>query len=100
VFRTTADLFVASEFVGLKQNLRVGGRLNPISPPTIPHQIFMRENCLACHSGPAAREEIRTAHPDRVRCRQCHLAVTIRSEFKSELGAGLTGSDSTQTEPD
>lgn len=100
VFSTTDDLFVASDFVGLQQDLRVGGRLNPISPPTIPHRILMRENCVACHSGPAAREEIRTTHPERVRCRQCHVAVTIRSEFESRLGAGLPGSDSTQVDPE
>jgi cytochrome c-type protein NapB len=49
----------------------------------------MRENCAACHAGPAAREEIRTSHPERTRCRQCHVEVTARSEFDSELGEGL-----------
>jgi cytochrome c-type protein NapB len=75
VFRSTDDLLVASAFVGLPQDLRRGHRLNPLAPPVIPHRTRMRENCLACHSGPAAREEIRTSHPERVRCQQCHLAV-------------------------
>ncbi|WP_282124258.1 nitrate reductase cytochrome c-type subunit [Algibacter mikhailovii] len=43
------------------------------TPPMIPHQIQMRENCLACHAGPAAPKEIRVTHPERVNCRQCHL---------------------------
>lgn len=43
------------------------------SPPVIPHQIQMRENCLACHAGPSAPKEIRVSHPDRVNCRQCHV---------------------------
>lgn len=43
------------------------------SPPPIPHDLQFRENCLACHSGPAAVAEIRTAHPDRADCRQCHV---------------------------
>ncbi|KPJ88793.1 MAG: hypothetical protein AMS18_13120, partial [Gemmatimonas sp. SG8_17] len=100
VFHTTDDVFVPSDFVGLEQDLRVGGRLNPISPPTIPHRLLMRENCIACHSGPAAREEIRTAHPERVRCTQCHVPVSVRSEFDSQLGAGPASADSAQTDPE
>ena len=33
------------------------------------------ENCVACHSGPAAVAEIRTKHPERANCRQCHVAL-------------------------
>lgn len=40
--------------------------------PPIPHDLFFRGNCLACHSGPSAVAEIRTSHPDRAGCRQCH----------------------------
>ncbi|MGB0896631.1 MAG: nitrate reductase cytochrome c-type subunit [Flavobacteriaceae bacterium] len=43
------------------------------SPPVIPHQIQMRENCLSCHAGPGAPKEIRVSHPERVNCRQCHV---------------------------
>lgn len=43
------------------------------SPPIIPHQIQLRENCLACHAGPSAPKEIRVSHPERVNCRQCHV---------------------------
>jgi cytochrome c-type protein NapB len=43
------------------------------SPPVIPHQIQLRENCLSCHAGPAAPKEIRVSHPERVNCRQCHV---------------------------
>ena len=56
------------------------------SPPMIPHQIQMRENCLACHAGPAAPKEIRVSHPERVNCRQCHVPtnkdVTNNGIFK------------------
>jgi cytochrome c-type protein NapB len=78
-------LFVENYFVGLPQNMRFGGRLNPISPPTIPHRILMRENCLACHTGPAVRREIATTHPERTRCRQCHVEESSRSTFQSAL---------------
>ncbi len=50
------------------------------SPPVIPHQIQLRENCLACHAGPAAPKEIRVTHPERVNCRQCHVPKTVNLE--------------------
>jgi cytochrome c-type protein NapB len=43
-------------------------------PPPIPHDLQSRGNCLACHAGPAAVAEIRTGHPERADCRQCHTA--------------------------
>ena len=43
------------------------------SPPVVPHGLQLRENCLSCHAGPSAVKEIRTTHPDRVNCRQCHV---------------------------
>ncbi len=52
-----------------------------LAPPVIPHQLLMRENCAACHTGPAAREEIRCTHPERVRCAQCHVEATTTVEF-------------------
>lgn len=50
------------------------------SPPVIPHQIQLRENCLACHAGPAAPKEIRVSHPERVNCRQCHVPKTMNDK--------------------
>lgn len=44
------------------------------SPPIIPHQIQMHENCLSCHAGPSAPKEIRVSHPERINCRQCHVS--------------------------
>lgn len=85
---TTDGLFVGSDFVALEQDLRYGGRATPGAPPTIPHRILMRENCLACHDGPGAREEVRTTHPERWRCRQCHVPTTVREAFDSESGDG------------
>jgi cytochrome c-type protein NapB len=46
---------------------------DPSQPPPIPHGLFFRENCLACHSGPSAVREIRTSHPERADCRTCHV---------------------------
>ncbi len=51
------------------------------SPPQIPHIVQMRENCLACHGGPGSVKEIRTPHPDRINCRQCHAVVQEESDW-------------------
>ncbi len=48
------------------------GAAMPGSPPPIPHALQMRENCRACHGGPGAVAELRSTHPERVTCRQCH----------------------------
>lgn len=42
------------------------------SPPSIPHSLQMRTNCLSCHAGPSAPKEISVTHPERMHCRQCH----------------------------
>ena len=74
-------LFVENSFQGLRQDLRSGSRLYGGAPPTIPHKILMREKCAACHTGPGARVEIVTSHPERTRCRQCHVPVTTRDGY-------------------
>jgi len=66
-------LLVASRFTGLLQGPWMGRRATPGAPPTIPHTLQLREQCAACHAGPAARAELRTTHPERTRCRQCHV---------------------------
>jgi cytochrome c-type protein NapB len=50
-------------------------------PPPIPHSLQMRENCLACHAGPGAVAKIRTPHPERVNCRQCHVPAETNEVF-------------------
>ncbi len=81
IYSEADDLFVENGFIGLRQDLRHGRRLNDEAPPVMPHPTHMRENCLACHSGPAAREEIRTPHPERPLCRQCHVEEVTTDLF-------------------
>jgi cytochrome c-type protein NapB len=90
VFSLVDGLFVDNDFVGLAQDLRAGGRLYDGAPPTMPHKVLMRENCAACHTGPGARAEIATSHPERDRCTQCHVAVTTQERFSSAAGRDLT----------
>ncbi|NVK51888.1 MAG: cytochrome C [Flavobacteriaceae bacterium] len=68
----TNTLFKGTNFPRLKApKVGINNALKG-SPPVIPHQIQMRENCLSCHAGPSAPKEIRVTHPERINCRQCH----------------------------
>jgi cytochrome c-type protein NapB len=60
-----------------------GDRAWPGAPPAIPHPTWMRETCLSCHgpSGPAA---IRTSHPTRVSCRQCHPQSAVLDQIEAD----------------
>lgn len=89
VFRSRDEVFVDTDFVGRRQQITKADRLYPGAPSVIPHPVFMRENCNACHSGPVARPEIRCSHPLRSNCRQCHVPVVDRlgePELASALG--------------
>lgn len=46
-------------------------RANPTGPPVIPHRLFMRENCEACH-GRAGEPELQVDHAKRIACLTCH----------------------------
>ena len=63
--------FAPSDFLALDLPGE-GSRNNDYSPPTVPHKVFMRENCLSCH-GPTGYSDYRTTHPDRSQCLQCHV---------------------------
>jgi len=69
---TTQELFVKSDWQSIDPP-RLGRSALAGSPPMIPHSLQMRENCIACHTGPGAVVEIRVSHADRGNCRQCHV---------------------------
>lgn len=48
-----------------------GPRAFSLAPPVMPHRTFMREDCLSCH-GPLGEPALRTTHPERTNCQQCH----------------------------
>ncbi len=64
-------LFKATEFPKISVP-NIHNKALVSSPPIIPHQLQLHENCLACHAGPSAPVEIRVSHPERINCRQCH----------------------------
>lgn len=65
-----ARLSVASLFQG-RPAPGQGSRAYPGAPPTLPHPVWMRQNCMSCH-GPDREHAIRTSHPSRQNCLQCH----------------------------
>lgn len=65
------EAFVATRFVGLRFPA-AGTRAYPGAPPTMPHPRNGRETCIGCH-GERGGSPIRTPHPDRVNCLQCHV---------------------------
>jgi cytochrome c-type protein NapB len=50
------------------------------APPPIPHSLQFRGNCLSCHAAPSGVEEIRTRHPERANCRQCHVQADVETD--------------------
>ena len=65
-----ARLVVENSFIG-KTSAGSGPRAYGTAPPTMPHPVWMRQNCMACH-GPGREQAIRTSHPERQNCLQCH----------------------------
>ncbi len=77
-------LFVETGWKSI-QPPRLGQSFLSSSPPPVPHSLQLRENCIACHTGPGAVAEIRVSHAARGDCRQCHATVvqsTPISEFE------------------
>ncbi len=70
-----ADQTVENFFLGVGR-AGPGERANPGAPPTIPHHLWMREDCMSCH-GLVARPGIRTTHPWLSNCMQCHAASSV-----------------------
>ncbi len=78
---TKEEPFVASNWQSIDPP-RLGGSSLSSSPPTIPHSLQLRENCIACHTGPGAVAEIRVSHASRGNCRQCHVPAVQTEELR------------------
>ncbi len=64
------ELPVDNQFAGLDR-WGEGDRAHDGAPPTNPHPTHMREDCTSCH-GTMARDGLRTTHPYKTQCTQCH----------------------------
>ncbi len=72
-----------SSFVGRKHPT-LQNRALVSSPPTIPHDLQNRTDCLSCHGGAGGMSSIRVSHPYRANCVQCHTPNKAREEKISE----------------
>jgi cytochrome c-type protein NapB len=57
------------QFFDREGEISIGG-----APPMMPHGTFMRTKCLSCH-GEFGYPGLRTPHPDRQNCMQCHITA-------------------------
>ena len=81
--RRTEKLFVETDWMSVYPP-KLGRSQMGGSPPPIPHSLQLREDCIACHSGPAAVSEIRVEHASRGNCRQCHVPM-VATELVKEF---------------
>lgn len=58
-----------------------GPRAWPGAPPTIPHRTLMRGDCMSCH-GPKGLFALRTPHPERQSCQQCHVPAAANDQHQ------------------
>ncbi len=81
---TTGPRAAPTHFQGLEAP-GPGERAWPGAPPTMPHTTWMRENCNSCH-GNLADNGLRTSHPWRINCVQCHAPSAELDQWQA-LGA-------------
>ena len=77
----TEKKFVETNWKSIKPP-RLGLSFLGSSPPPVPHSLQLRENCIACHTGPGAVAEIQIEHASRGDCRQCHATVVQTTPLK------------------
>jgi nitrate reductase (cytochrome), electron transfer subunit len=73
-----AELFRENTFAGLAAPTG-GPRAFEGAPPMIPHSTWMRKDCLSCH-GHTGLQGIRTTHPWRRNCQQCHAPSSTMNQ--------------------
>jgi len=74
----TAIVFRENQFQGLAAPTE-GPRAFPAAPPQMPHSTWMRSDCMSCH-GHTGLHGIRTTHPWRNNCQQCHAPSAARDQ--------------------
>lgn len=76
---------VANDWQGLAEP-HEGSRHHAYAPPTMPHRLFLREDCASCHSDSHPRSEQRVEHSERANCQQCHVPEAGAVEFQTRIG--------------
>lgn len=84
-----ADAGPTNSFVGNAWGK--GTRAWPGAPPTTPHPTWMRSECTSCH-GVASKLGLRSSHPWRASCQQCHAPSAALDQ---RAPAALAGAERT-----
>ncbi len=59
-----------------------GTRQHPLAPPTIPHRLFLHDQCTACHHPDAVQTpKLARDHAQRTNCLQCHVLMFRHLDF-------------------
>ncbi len=66
-----SDILTENSFQG-RETPANQPRAWPGAPPVVPHRTLMRNDCMSCH-GPNGLFALRTPHPERQSCTQCHV---------------------------
>lgn len=82
--KATAAL-AASSFEGMRASGYGGTRAWAGAPPTMPHSLFMRTNCVSCH-GEFGYDGWRPDHLDRSNCIQCHAPAAEFDQLSPRFG--------------
>lgn len=77
-FASLREPLATNSFKGAPEPTR-GERAWIMAPPTVPHSTSMRTDCLSCH-GPLGQFALRTPHPERRSCLQCHVPNADREQ--------------------
>ncbi|MBL9119113.1 MAG: hypothetical protein JNL80_04270 [Phycisphaerae bacterium] len=74
-----------STFEGRRASGYGGTRAWAGAPPTMPHSLFMRTNCVSCH-GEFGYDGWRPDHLDRSNCIQCHAPAAEFDQLSPRFG--------------
>lgn len=83
--RPAPQPLAGSDFQGLRPSGYGGTRAWAGAPPTIPHTLFMRTNCVSCH-GEFGYDGWRPDHLDRSNCIQCHGPAAEFDQLSPRFG--------------
>ncbi len=75
----------ANSFVGRQPGGYGGTRAWTGAPPVMPHAVFMRSNCIACH-GEYGYDGWRPDHLSRTNCVQCHAPAAEFEQLSPTFG--------------
>ena len=76
----------ANLFVGRQPSGYGGTRAWTGAPPVMPHAVFMRSNCIACH-GEYGYDGWRPDHLSRTNCMQCHAPSAEFEQLAPTFGS-------------